>query len=211
MDVGGIKDAVDEYSRSVDVLPLNGDTQIALGEALIIRGYPEQSKKHFDTAVDLVDNPSTRSIINLMSAPVTGNYAGADGVLHDRNVGVPALLSKAASDAIVAIQSGNAEAKASAAAELASLPREMTGRLSSTMLGALGDNADALKQVEVSANRGNVDAASFLFIPSMAGALRDPSFPSLAQRLGLMRYWKTTHTKPDVCSAKDPPPFCRMI
>jgi len=26
-----------------------------------------------------------------------------------------------------------------------------------------------------------------------------------------MRYWKTTHTKPDVCSARDAPTFCRMI
>jgi hypothetical protein len=33
----------------------------------------------------------------------------------------------------------------------------------------------------------------------------------LAQQAGLIAYWKTTHTKPDVCSDKDPPPFCRMI
>jgi hypothetical protein len=33
----------------------------------------------------------------------------------------------------------------------------------------------------------------------------------IAGRTGLTRYWKTTHTNPDVRSAKDPPRFCRMI
>ena len=211
MDVGRVKDAVEEYGRSVDVLPLNGGTQISLGEALIMRGYPEQSKPHFDAAADLVDNPAMRSIINLMSAPLSGKYAGADAAVHDPKVGVPAALAKAVTDSFAAMQSGSSEAKKSAAAELAALPPEMTGRLSITTLGALNDNSDALKQVELVVQRGDVDAASYVFYPSMAGARRDPTFPGLAQRLGLMRYWKTTHTKPDVCSAKAPPPFCRMI
>ena len=45
----------------------------------------------------------------------------------------------------------------------------------------------------------------------MAGAIRDPAFPAFAQKYGLTTYWKTTRTKPDLCSAKDAPPFCRMI
>ena len=38
-----------------------------------------------------------------------------------------------------------------------------------------------------------------------------PAMPGLLQQIGLMKYWRTTHTRPDVCSVKDPPPFCRMI
>jgi len=45
----------------------------------------------------------------------------------------------------------------------------------------------------------------------MRGALNDATFPALAQRLGLMHYWRATHTKPDVCGTSAPPPFCRMI
>ena len=33
----------------------------------------------------------------------------------------------------------------------------------------------------------------------------------VAAQLGLMKYWKTTRTRPDVCNEKTPPPFCRMI
>jgi hypothetical protein len=45
----------------------------------------------------------------------------------------------------------------------------------------------------------------------MRPVLNDPGFPAVAQRLGLIAYWKSSHTKPDVCRTKDPPPFCRMI
>jgi hypothetical protein len=45
----------------------------------------------------------------------------------------------------------------------------------------------------------------------MAGALRDPAFPAAAERLRLIQYWRTSRKKPDVCSADDAPPFCRMI
>jgi hypothetical protein len=45
----------------------------------------------------------------------------------------------------------------------------------------------------------------------MDAARRDPGFAAQLQRMGLMRYWKATHTRPDVCSGKNPPPFCSMI
>jgi tetratricopeptide (TPR) repeat protein len=211
LDVGRVKDAVDEFRRAIDVLPLNGASQIALGDALIIRGYPEQSKQPYDAAVDLVDNPQLREVIDVMSAPLTGKYSGLDAAVHDRKIGVPAAVAKAVADSFAAMQSGSAPAKAAAAAELVALPPEMTGRLSVTLLGALGANRDALAQVELRAQRSSPDAASLLFYPSMRGAMRDPGFPAVAQRLGLMHYWKTTHTRPDVCSDKDAPPFCRMI
>jgi len=211
MDVGRGKDAVDEFNRATDVLPLNGNTQIALGEALIVAGYPEQSKKPFDTAVDLVDHPELRDEIKVATAPLLGQYSGVDSALHNPKVHVPARFEQALEDAFHAMQSGSAQAKSAAAAELVALPPEMTGRVSATMLGALGDNADALKQTEAALHRGEADAATWLFYASMSGALRDPAFPAAAQRMGLMHYWKTTHTKPDVCSGKNPPPFCGMI
>jgi hypothetical protein len=79
------------------------------------------------------------------------------------------------------------------------------------LLGALGENAAALHAVEIAIANNNPYQRSQLFVPSLIGALRDPSFPAVAQRVGLTKYWRTTHTKPDVCSARDAPPICRMI
>jgi hypothetical protein len=78
-----------------------------------------------------------------------------------------------------------------------------------TLLGAHGANTLALQRIGALAYRGG--PRIWLFLPSMKGALSDPSFPAVAERLGLMKYWRATKTRPDVCSGKAPPPFCWMI
>ena len=45
----------------------------------------------------------------------------------------------------------------------------------------------------------------------MRGVLSAPDFPNVAQRLGLIDYWRTTHIKPEVCATNNPPPFCQTI
>jgi hypothetical protein len=45
----------------------------------------------------------------------------------------------------------------------------------------------------------------------MRGTLADPDFPELATQLGLLKYWKTTRTKPDVCNEESAPPFCKVL
>lgn len=209
MEVGRIDDAVDEYRRGVDVLPLNGSTQIALAEALIADGKPEQSKDHFDAAVDMVDDPTMRDQITVMTAPFLEDYAAADHALHNPKFEMAAPVAAAVGKAFQALQSHNPADTSAAVSALSALPPTQGGRLATTLLGALGANAQALQRISVLSYLGEVRI--WLWYPSMASAIRDPSFPAVAKRLGLMHYWKVTHTKPDVCSGKDPPPFCSMI
>ena len=211
MMVGRVTDAVAEYRRSTDVLPLNGGSQLGLGEALILKGDPSAATQSFDAAIDLVDQPQLREEIALMTAPLTGKYAGTDKIVLDPKLGFPAPDARALADAFRAVQSGDAHAKPAAAAELNALPPNSIGRLQVTLLAALGDNVDALKYVEAAVQRGAPGARGWLWYPSLDSARRDPSFPAFLQRLGLIHYWKASHTKPDVCTDKNPPPFCRMI
>jgi len=211
VEVGRLDDAITEFRRGVDVLPLNPSTQFALAEALIAAGKPEQSKEPIETLIDISDDPTTKDQLTVMTAPLTAKYSGTEPALLNPKVEVPEALRHALVDAYRAMQSGNPQAKATAAAGLEALPATMHGEMTVLMLGALGANAQALKQIEEAAARDRIDVRGWLFYPSMAGALRDGSFPAVAQRLGLIEYWKTTHTKPDVCTGKDPPPFCRMI
>jgi len=76
------------------------------------------------------------------------------------------------------------------------------------LLARLDAQNIVLQKIEQSPFRFNRSA---LWQPGMATALRNPSFPAFAERIGLMHYWKATHTKPDVCSDKNPPAFCGMI
>ena len=73
-------------------------------------------------------------------------------------------------------------------------------------------STEVLQLLEAMDSAGQtIRAGAWLWYPSMAGAIREPSFPALGQRLGLMRYWKVTYTKPDVCPQRTAPPLCRMI
>jgi tetratricopeptide (TPR) repeat protein len=211
MEVGRVKDALSEYARSTDVLPLNGGTQVAMAKAEIITGDPDAAGKHFDAAADLVDQPGLRNSLIVTSASLTGRYAGAAAAIQDPKFGVPDQNVKALADTFRALESGNAEQKRAATAEVNALPGDWISLPEVPLLAAMGDGADALKYTEMSVQRANSDARSWLWYPSLDAARRDPSFPALLRRLGLIHYWKATHTKPDVCSAKSPPPFCRMI
>jgi len=207
-EVGRIDDAVAEYRRGVDVLPLNGSTQIALATAVILDGKPQEAGDHFDAAVDMVDDSSARDWITLMTAPLTANYAGVDKAITNPKLQLSAASSAAIAKAIHAIQTRNPAETAGAVAALTALPPHDGGRMEVVLLGALGANRQALQAIEALQSS---HSAAWLWYPSMRGALRDPGFPGVVQRLGLMRYWKTTRTKPDVCSAGDAPPFCQMI
>ena len=207
LEVGRTSDAAEEFRRSVDVLAFYNTTQFALGASLLELGKRAEAMPHFDAAADLDPDPDARSEIVVQMAPITHDYAAAIQALR-----TPALASlpiaPAASAAYEALLSGNTQAKARAVAELRKLPPRA---LTISLLGALGDGVQALQMTTAAAQANIYGARAWLFLPTMDGARRDPSFPGVVQRLGLIEYWKASHTRPDVCSAKDPPPFCRMI
>jgi hypothetical protein len=109
------------------------------------------------------------------------------------------------------MRAGDAGTKTRAAGLLAALPDTDKESTVTRLLGALGAHREALRIVEKKAMNESFSAASLLWYPSMRGALRDPAFPALVQRLGLINYWRATHIKPDACRTRDVPAFCNMI
>ena len=94
---------------------------------------------------------------------------------------------------------------------LTALPYDLQTRPVVATLGALGANREMMQAVARKVEGHWLWPASWMFMPTTRGVLDDPAFPGFAQKLGLMHYWKATHTRPDVCSGKDAPLFCRMI
>ena len=93
---------------------------------------------------------------------------------------------------------------------LVALPRDQQDGWTLKLLAALGAHREALGMfAQGIGSRG--DWASILWYPSMRPTLRDPQIPALLQRLRLIDYWRATHSRPDVCRERNPPPFCRMI
>jgi hypothetical protein len=143
-------------------------------------------------------------------APFTHDYASAAKILVDPKIQVSQPYRDAVGSALQALASGSPQAKASAAQKLMTIPRSNL-ELQVNLLALLGSSNLALQRIEDGVTNGSGAVRVALWFPTMDAARRDPSFPALLERVGLMRYWKSTHTKPDVCLAKDPPPFCRLI
>lgn len=211
MQVGRVTDAIREFERSTDVLPLNPGTQFAFARASLVDGNPNAAEQRFDTVKSLVDAPGMADNIIVAKAYITGKSMGADKAMQSPKFGVPSQNVRALADGFSALQSGNPQAKAAALAELNALPAEWISLPEVPLFALLGDNTDAMKNVEANVRRGYSAGREWLWYPSMDGVRRDPTFPALLQRLGLIHYWKATHTKPDVCTRNGPPPFCAMI
>jgi len=210
-EVGRTNDAIAEFRRSIDVLALDPDSQTALASALLTVARTEDAKPHLDAAIDLVADPTFPDKVAVDYAPLTGDYAKGLRALAALRPAHPDQLDNRVTAAFEALNSHDDAAKSKAAADLAALPPEMNSRLIVALLGALGANREALRTVEAAAAARKFLVREWLFMPTMAGALRDPSFPAVAERLGLMRYWKTSHTRPDICSTAGRPAFCQLI
>lgn len=79
-----------------------------------------------------------------------------------------------------------------------------------TALAMSGKTSDALVAADRLLERQPIQV-SVLFEPSFADARRAPAFLTLAQKTGLVGYWRTSGHLPDFCGAKDAPPLCRNL
>jgi tetratricopeptide (TPR) repeat protein len=210
-NVGRFADAAAEAARGVDMLALDPDTQFVLADSLNVVGKREESKRHFDAYLDLnADRVLAQDGVALTQATVTGDYPAAMRALANPRLQMPAEQKSALLAAFRAMDSGDAVAKAEAAKALSSLSDDPKYHVVVRTLAALGASHEALG-LFIRGQNSRYNWASLLWYPSMRGVLNEASFPALAERVGLMRYWRTTHTRPDVCTEKVAPSFCRII
>ena len=50
-----------------------------------------------------------------------------------------------------------------------------------------------------------------LWDPSLRPLWSDPRFPAFLQRVGFFAYWRASRSRPDICRAASPPPFCGLL
>ncbi len=204
--VGRIREAVEQLRQAKDMLALYVYTPWSLANSLTAAGQPEEAKKNLALAIDLAPDRGFGGFIAATGASENGDLAA----LAARGLTMEPDLRSAIVQGYQAVASNDTAAKAAAVRNLLALSPKKQNRAVAILLATLGASHDAFLVGRRNASRPGGDLATF-FYAGMRGALDDPEFPALAAQFGLIDYWKKSRTRPDVCSAPGPPPFCKMI
>jgi hypothetical protein len=193
------------------MLAFDRGSQFSLARSLNALGKGEEAKQHFDSMIDLELDPAlAKDFVAVTEATETGDYTAGITALANSKLQVPAAQRAALIVAFRALGSGHAMMKSEAARALVALPEDQQNYVVVRALAALGAPREAL-QLFVKGINSQYDWPSLLWHASMRAVLNEPAFPAVAERLGLMNYWRATRTRPDVCAGNDPAPICRMI
>ncbi len=202
-NVGRLREAVEEQRAATDMLALWPDSQVALADALIAMDRIDEAKPYFAAAVDLSTTPNFEQWLAVTRGTETGDYTAAVNALRNSQFQLPKETRAALLSGYQALASRDPQAKIRAIRALLALPEDKQSDAVVTVLASLGANHEALRVAS--------ERPWLFWRRSMRGVLNDPAFPAVANKLRLLGYWKATHTKPDVCSDKAPPPFCPTI
>ena len=205
-DVGRIAEAVERLRQANDMLALYVYTPLTLADALVAAGNTEEAKTYYNAAIDLAPDSAFAKRLMVSKATRTGDAEA----LRDPDLPIAAELRAALQKAYGALASADAGAKAEAVQTLLALPEAQQGDTVARQLATLGAAHEAF-QVAARLATARYHGPALFWYRDMRATLSDPGFPAVAVKLGLMNYWKTSHTRPDVCKEEKAPPFCRMI
>jgi tetratricopeptide (TPR) repeat protein len=209
-NVGRYADAAGEFRHAIEMLALDANSEFLLADSLNVAGKPDEARSHYSAFAELSSNPLAADTNTAVDATENGNYSAGIKALSNPRLAFPDKQRAAVLAGYRAMASGDAGAKRLAVEGLNALPDDQKDYLTIRTLAALGASKEAL-DLFVRRIGSRWDWPSLLWYSSMRGVLDDPSIPGLLQKLGMMNYWRATHTRPDVCATKAPPPFCRMI
>jgi hypothetical protein len=207
LNVGRTAEAVEQLHHANNMLALYVYTPWNLAAALVIAGKPDEAKPHFDATIDLAPNAGFAKWVAMDKATQIGDVE----LLLDPTLPISAELRAALLKGHRARASSDSGAKAQAVETLLALPEVQQTDAVARLLADLGADREAFQIAARIATTREYPGPSIFWDQSMRGTLADPGFPALATQLGLLKYWTTTRTKPDVCNEESAPPFCEMI
>lgn len=207
LNVGRTGEALQQLHRANDMLALYVYTPESLAEALVVAGRPEEAHTYFEAAIDLAPDTALSQWLTMRMATRTPDIT----LLADPALPLPDDRRAALLKGYRALASRRSEDRAQAVRALLALDQQNQDDAVAVLLAVLGASHEAFQIAARIATTTTYPGPSFLWDRNMREVLAEPGFPALAERLGLLEYWRTTGSRPDVCSDNAPPPFCRMI
>lgn len=201
--VGRLGAAVEQFRAATDMLALWPDSRLALASALVAMDRNAEARPQIEAAIDLGKDPDFDKWIAVTEGTETHDYAAAIAALGATGLRISDDARAALLAGYRTLASGDATARTKAITALVALPENERIEVVAPLLASLGATHEALLAARTEPR--------LFWHRSMRGVLDDPGFLGVARELGLLTYWRTTATRPDICATASPPSFCRSI
>jgi len=210
--VGRMGEAVEQYERARDMRPLAPFSNLRFAQALYMVGRNDEADSVLTSTLQLWPDATSLRLLKIKSALWTHRYDDAITQLGAPNLPLTSAQRRALADAFGALRSGNPTTRAKSVAELEGFARDprYNDKVVVGVLAALGARNEALKAAaNLVRTRGLLDA-EVLFEPNMAAARAEPGYAVLVRTLGLIGYWRSAPSPPDICRDAARPRFCSL-
>jgi tetratricopeptide (TPR) repeat protein/TolB-like protein len=210
--VGRMEEAVEQYERARDMRPLAPFSNVRFAQALYVVGRNEEADRILATMLELWPDATSLRLLKIKSALWTRRYDDAIQHLGAPDLPLTSTQRRALTDAFGALGSGDRARRARAVGELegfAGDPR-YNDKVVVGLLAALGARHSALDAAaKLLRTRGLFDA-EVLFEPNLAASRAEPRYAQLVRNLGLIGYWRSARSLPDICRDDARPAFCSL-
>ena len=210
--VGRMQEAVEQYERARDMRPLAPFSNLRFSQALYIVGRNDEADRVLRSTLELWPDATSLRLLKIKSALWTRRYDEAIAELRAPDLPLTSTQRQALASAFAALKSSNPALRARSVADLqnfAADPRYNDKVVVGT-LAALGDRAAALQAASnLVRSRGLFDV-EVLFEPNMAAASAEPGYAEFVSKLGLVSYWRSASSPPDICRDAAKPRFCSL-
>lgn len=208
--VGRMEEAVDEYERARDMRPLAPFSNLRFAQALYMVGRNDEADRVLKSTLDLWPDATSLRLLRIKSALWTHRYDDAIAQLGSPDLPLTSMQRQALADAFGALKSRDPAYRAKSVAELegfAADPR-YNHKIVIALLAALGAREAALRAAANLVRARGLFDAEVLFEPNMATARAEPGYAELVRKLGLVGYWRSAESPPDICRDAARPHFC---
>jgi tetratricopeptide (TPR) repeat protein len=210
--VGRMEEAVKEYERARDMRPLAPFSNLRFAQALYMVGRNDEADRVLASTLALWPDATSLRLLKIKSALWTRRYEDAINQLGAPDLPLTSTQRAALTKAFEALESGDPARRAQSVAQLDGFARDprYNDKVVVGVLAALGARTTALKAAEdLVRDRGLLDA-EVLFEPNMAAARTEPAYAKLLRNLGLIGYWRSAPSQPDICRGGARPSFCLL-
>jgi len=224
LSVGRLKDAALMGERGYDLDPNDREAITRLVQSFYMMNHVPEADALRAQAETLWGESGKLTIYKLWAGTWDGHYQDALETLRSGrydeairgvgpDTGSPAPIAEAGATVFKALNSGTAADRAAAVATLSRLavaPRPLDPFVP-VAFAALGRDQEALAANERVVKEWSTSLTFILFTPPFANARRTPQFAALANRLGLLSYWRLPGRAPDFCNDPNPAPLCKAL